>query len=459
WCKPFLFHSWTKGEPRAVGNTQPYAALKRLFDSEMKPRDTFLNLLNAPLLYTVLDREVPDSFFLPVMFYATDSVQDIYLKRIRAFDSDRVPFALLPGNAGMTEVDGMPAPLQSYRLAEHVYRNYVPLGVVDGWETWVSRTRWERARAAVSEVKLPFREVASFFQQSLDASLDADGLSLRAGVGDTQIHHFLDVPKLHFGAVRSHHALRFRYRSTRAGPLQVFFRFSGRDYNEADSSQVAIAAGGNAWQEAWVPVPLQNRGGAALEDIRLDPPNATEMVLRDFELVFGKPFDIRRQSVKMRMLPFVWGNFDSKSAVRNTAVLEEIALPESAVRGFTHLSFPIQPQVDKTSGNYLHLCISLPPPPPPNKAESDTVDRTTGWKKAGKLKVQYGKSPQGTIEFDLVRPLEVGRALLQEYTNGCKDYLVRLSSQWAWMAQPVDQLVLESSVPIRLRAASIRKGD
>src|SRR5262245_21475918 len=60
------------------------------------------------------------------------------------------------------------------------------------------------------------------------------------------------------------------------------------------------------------PIPLENRG-AALEDIRLDPPNAAEMVLRDFELVFGKPFDVRRQSFKMRMLPFVWGNFDSKS--------------------------------------------------------------------------------------------------------------------------------------------------
>ena len=45
------------------------------------------------------------------------------------------------------------------------------------------------------------------------------------------------------------------------------------------------------------------------------------------------------------------------------------------------------------------------------------------------------------------------------FTEGCKDYLVRLSSEYAWMSQPVDALVLESNTPFRLREANLRKGD
>jgi hypothetical protein len=71
--------------------------------------------------------------------------------------------------------------------------------------------------------------------------------------------------------------------------------------------------------------------------------------------------------------------------------------------------------------------------------------------------VRYGTNPGASFEFDLVQP--VPDQDQRPFTDACKDYLIRLSSEYAWMSQPVDSLVLESNTPFRLREANLRKGD
>jgi hypothetical protein len=451
---PYVFHNWSKGESRMTSAPRSYQGLKSFLDTHIGPHDTFLEMLSGPLLYAFTEREVPDSFFLPTMFYATDSVQDAYLRRLALFDrDDRVPIAILPGSSGVGDLDGIPTQVRSYRIAEHVYRHYQPLTTVEGFEIWTSRTRWLRQHPEAQGVRLPLIEPERYQTAHVEARRDADVLIVRATGPDPHISDFVGIPP---GAPGEPPALRLRYRTSAPGTLGVSFRRTGGGYSDAATVAVRPASD---WQETAVLVPFALAAGQRLEGVRLEPPAGAELSVKDLELVYGQPRAGNPENFSIGMLAFLWGSYDSRAAAHTTVLQQKLALPpDQAQRNRWELA--VDPGVDKSTGNYLHLCLSLPASPrptPPTERPQELVDRPAGWRVAGKVRVRYGTNPGASFEFDLVQPApdEDQRA----FTDGCKDYLVRLSSEYAWMSQPVDSLVLESNTPFRLREANLRKGD
>ena len=138
------------------------------------------------------------------------------------------------------------------------------------------------------------------------------------------------------------------------------------------------------------------------------------------------PFS-RGQVFELGRLPHIWGTFDDKKAVETTRVLDTLNTQEISASSNTMTRFELAPDIDKNSGNYLHLKV-----------------RSDQW---GICAVSYGKRWPSSFEFQLIPSAEY------------QDYLVRISSQWAWNEESVNELSVKTTVPIHIKEVYIRKGD
>jgi hypothetical protein len=463
--EPFDLYAWKDGEARFKGRTPDYMRVKAFLDVHMRPSDTFLEMLNAPLLYSLLEREVPGNFFLPTMFYATDRTQDIYLKRLAQYGgTERVPFALLPVAGSRANIDKIPNTARSYRIAEHVYRNYVLLGILDGLEVWVSRARWDAAGKAVEARPLRFAEPESHRAIALTTSRrDGDTLWLQPNGPEPFIDGALELGGVTLGGLSSPHAVSFFYRTPLPGMLRMSFRYGDGDY--VDSGKVTLqASASDQWQRAELAIPVRFERELTLTGVRIAPPGDAELEIKGLELVYGAPPAATAETFSAEMLPFIWGNFDTRLGSGQGTSLESLTIPE-ATRPQRSFELKLSPRPDKSSGNYLQLCVRIPGVGlgPVGVERWQTVKHAGGWQSAGTVTLRYGLDPPSTFEFDLVRPSPFAPGLpadlASSFARECKRYLIRLSAQYAWNSQAVSLLQLESSTPILLEAADLLKGD
>ena len=468
--QPFAFYAWQRDEPRYAGATPQYPALHAFLDGTLRPNQTFLELLNMSLLYTVLEREVPGQFFLPSMFYATDSVQDSYLARLQAFGgSERVPVVLLPVPNSRTwhsYIDGIPNALRSYRIAEHVYRQYVPFGVMDGVTVWVSRARFDEAGKQVPSFALSWREPEAYRPESLEASrVEDDVLRLVAKGRAPQIRRVATLDGVQLGGLESAHAVRFLYRSNVPGTLQIFVRYADRQYNPADSGQVALVAG-SEWLAGQIWIPPRPESGIAVTDLRIHPPAGSVVEIRALELAYGDPAPQPPQSYSAGMLPFLWGSLDARLSITPGKLEESLVVPEGKP-ALTSFDLTLNASADKSKGNDLQLCLRLPDldvqgPSGLRTRHWNTIQHAGGWQSAGTATLSYGVPPS-TFDFTLVSPDPkapgLPRELVRSFAHECKRYLVRLSAQYAWNSQPVAHVHIDTSVPLILESAALLSGD
>jgi hypothetical protein len=461
----FQFHTWQAEERRFNGHEPNYSKLRAFLSATLGPRDTFLEMLNMPVLYGLLDREVPGQFFLPTMFYATDSVQKSYLARLEAFGgSARVPVVLLPGDKG-SNIDGIENTLRSYRIAEHIYRNYVPFVTIDGFEVWISRVRWDEAAQKITPRPLSFRDPSGYRTHSVKPPrLESGVLQIAAAGPDPRVEDFVEVKGVPLGGVAVHHAVRFSYRASVAGELELFYRFIGGNYNAADSARTKLLGSPSGeWQSAEIAIPAKADPKVAIHALRIDPPEGAALEIKDLTLVFGQPTVPDPERYLAGMLPFFWGNFDDHQAAREAHVVESIALPNgnSPLAAF---DLKFNPIADKSAGNYLMLCIRLPAIDTVTKSRRwHSVDHDGSWQGAGTVTVSYGAAPPSSFTFDLVQPTPgapgLPEALTRSFTEECKPYLVRLSAQYVWNSQAISSVSVASSVPVVLEMASVLMGD
>jgi hypothetical protein len=467
--EPFAFHDWQRNEQRFAGKIPSYPELQAFLGSTLRPGETFLELLNMPLLYALFDREVPGQFFLPTMFYATDSVQKSFLARLAAFGgTERVPVVLLPieGNK-RNDIDKIDNALRSYRIAEHVYRDYLPIDTLDDFEVWLSRARWDEAARGIAPRPLSFLEPSEYRVKSVEPPrLESGALWISSKGPDPQVDGAVALDGVVLGGLASHHVVRFLYRTSARGTLEMFFRFTGSKYSPVDSGSTTVSPRApGEWGVAQIPIPRAGGTARALKGLRIDPPDNAELEIKSLELVFAEPPRRKVDAFSIGMLPFFWGNFDPVLGSGAGTVLENVAVPApgAPVNAFD-LSW--SSGSSERSASYLQLCLRIPGvggEPSSALRRWRTVKHGGGWVSAGKMTLRYGAEPQSTFEFDLVRPdlnaPGMPAALARSFELECKRYVVRLSAQYAWSRQPVSTIRLDSSVPVVLEAAQLLAGD
>jgi hypothetical protein len=89
--------------------------------------------------------------------------------------------------------------------------------------------------------------------------------------------------------------------------------------------------------------------------------------------------------------------------------------------------FSFRPITDKSSGNYIHFRI---------KSEQ-----------SANLTIIYGNESISSIMFQVLPSAKY------------EDYLVRISSQWQWMSEPISSIMINSSRKIEIGGITIKKGD
>jgi hypothetical protein len=421
------------------------------------PEDTFLELLNTPLLYSLLDREVPAQFFLPTMFYATDGVQDNLLQRLQAFGgSARVPVAL-----SGRKIDKIENSLRSYRISEFVYREYFPFGRLDDIEVWVSRARWNEASQKVTPRPLSFRAPSDYRISSMDPPVLEDGvLHLSAKGTDPRAEDVAEVDGITLGGLTSYHGVRLSYRTSLAGTLELFYRLGGGKYNAEASGQAALTVA-EEWQTVEIEIPPLPEPKTALAGLRIDPPDGAELRVKDLALVFGASTAFAPQRFNLGMLPFFWGSFDDHRAAETAKVIQAIEVPKDRA-ALTKLKLRFAPAPTPGASRYLKLCLRVPGFTPTKPRTWRTVQHEGSWQDIGDVTLRYA-SPTSAFTFDLVQPQPNARGLpedlVRSFAEGCKTYLIRMSAQYAWNSQSISSISLASSVPVVVESASLLEGD
>lgn len=270
-------------------------ALKRFFDAEMRPEQSFADLTNGQLLYGLTLRRVP--FFLhSTQLIQSEPPQRVYLKQWkRALDADQMPLVVVSSSFFGANIDDIPSTMGLYLISEFIYQHYEPYARVADFEIWRATTGPtppnQTARALPPTLFAPeFRRLEAGAQPraaELEASAPVPDL-----VPGSQVFSISAPPS---GALQctneSCPAVRFEYSSVSSGVLRVLYRAGAQGFTEA--AQVPIGPARDAWtpsivlrpSEPWreLAIVAPPAAGVALTQAELAavPPLAETPVLND----------------------------------------------------------------------------------------------------------------------------------------------------------------------------------
>lgn len=432
----FGFHHWKYQEPRSKVNESQYNSLVEFMDKNLKPGQTFFDFTNSPILYIGTEKEFL-TYLIPLVYNASDQIQEIQLRNLQSkYEDQKIPFVVFRnGTPALENFDGVPNEIRHYKLAEFIYRNYYPYKSVGTYQIWQAKNAAAEDSWAYEEFQLNC--VAKFNPRQLQYNdvvvekKEADLIKLKSGQNDPYFYNFFDdknrCPAL---SPTRYWFLRIKYKSDVSGNLQALYLFEGQNnYSVEQSAFVNI----DSVSESTITLPLVNLSEIGkLEDVRLDPPSGSSFELSGMEIISLKHIESKmfNQSFDLMKLPYIWGEFDTKDAAEKTQVQAEL-LQDGLVEleAEKPLLIKIPKDIDKTSGNYLHFRIQA--------------------NHEGTIQMKYGVGDyrNSTVTFTAVPSEEP------------VDYLVRVSSQWKWMSEPVDSLEVVSDQAISIEQISIRKGD
>ncbi len=353
----FEFHRWQEGAQRVYFHEENHRALVDFLERQLEGDETFFDFTNSPLLYVLANKRFP-TYVIPNLVQTAEPIQhQVVADLTDLHDAGLLPYVIFKqGHRFWDQTDGVPNEVRSYRIAEFIYRHYEPLGRFGRYEVWC-RSGDRAGEPARSEVAVYELEPVDTVQtHDLEADVGDEGVMLDAGAGDPYAFGLFDLSATPPLTSKSHWRLELDYRSTMAGDIQLFFGLDGRPFSSRSTTVGRLQVGSGR-----LTVPIPNPGGERLSDIRLDPPpHAAVTVLRgalqgsDGMNLPLKPEDVD-QSFDLRRLPWVWGRLDPLEAAGTTPVLAALQAEPAVLDRGAELVLALDPAVDKTLGNYLHL--------------------------------------------------------------------------------------------------------
>ncbi|MBA3899513.1 MAG: hypothetical protein H0X62_04755 [Bacteroidetes bacterium] len=131
-------------EEKILGNNefakQNYDEIKLFLDKHISADQTFLDFSNTPMLYYYCQRKVPSYFCQTLQNTVDDYLQLQHLKRITPKTVPVVIYSNYPVS-GFDQTDGVPNSMRQYLIAEYIYKNYKPFGIINKHSVWVSKNK------------------------------------------------------------------------------------------------------------------------------------------------------------------------------------------------------------------------------------------------------------------------------------------------------------------------------
>jgi hypothetical protein len=431
----FSPHEWKATEERVVVNLsmkQQISRMKAFFDHTLGPTQTFAELVNAHLLYSLVRR--PYAFFHhAVQIIQSDPAQAVYLAQWqRKLQKQEVPLVVtrMTGYWG-SALDGMPLGLSVYRLSEFLYQYYEPYMYVEGLEIWKQKDFTLQEPQSGTETITPLYLPQSPASASNNVAID--GKAFRATGPDPWVCGILDNPGSHLFAGEQY-AIRIVYRSSKAGPWTI--NPMTRKGDSSSGPTYEFLADASDKEQSTYLVPSDTFRTESFADFRVDIPDDSTFEIIAIEAYpgmkpgFGTRIETTHQELDFKLLPYVWANYDSKSSLEEKRTLHTLQIAPAPVSSANTLRLDIPVNIDKTTGNYLLLQAT--------GAQNAVVDlRLSDGRRSGLL--HFRLKGKKTGEF----------------------YLVRISSLWVWYSrQPLHiEVSTTSQRPLEVSHAAILKGD
>ncbi|MEQ8172973.1 MAG: hypothetical protein ABRQ38_29080, partial [Candidatus Eremiobacterota bacterium] len=432
----FEFKYWKNKESRVIiTDVSQYKDLTSFLTQNLKVNQTFYEFITAPFLYAFTEKEVPECFFLPTMFYASDPTQNYYIKKLNnLYENNKIPFIIFKDTAWWGSViDGIPNEVRSYRIAEFIYKHYKPLGTINTYQIWVANNfdRSVLTQMDKSIIHLTYKDEKEIESNNIiKLKKEQNTISFKCKKYNPYMFNFLDLANIKPIDNNSCWYIKFKYRTSVSGNLTIRYIFNNYS-NQSNNSLPVTTDVSHKFTELITPIKVTDKSKNLLTDIRLDPPENSffeiqeiELIKRNYNLVL---LNTIQQDCNLLKLPYIWGTYDTKQASTNTIVVEEILSKGINISPNNTVKLKFNSNFDKSSGNYLHI-----------KLKSDM---------GGNITLSYGREINNLITFEVIP------------SNKVENYLIRISSQWLWMSEPVDSITIISTIPLNIEEILIRKGD
>jgi hypothetical protein len=140
---PWLaFPAWSVGQERVAMNPNDKAraaAFKGWMDANLTPTQTFADLTNAHLLYTLSGRRFP-FFHHATQLIQFEAPQQVYVKQWRELlAKNELPAVVFKSGFFGSSIDYIFSSQSLFLISEFVYQHYEPAGMVWDFELWKAR--------------------------------------------------------------------------------------------------------------------------------------------------------------------------------------------------------------------------------------------------------------------------------------------------------------------------------
>lgn len=119
---------------------QNYNEFKQFLDKNLSSDQTFLDFSNSPMLYYYCQRRVPSYFCQSLQNSIDDYLQLQHLKNVNMKNVPVVIYSNYPPN-GLDDMDGVPTVMRQYIIAEYIFSNYKPYGIINDRSIWISKDK------------------------------------------------------------------------------------------------------------------------------------------------------------------------------------------------------------------------------------------------------------------------------------------------------------------------------
>jgi hypothetical protein len=405
-----------------------YSAVVKQINKLLLPGETYLDFSNQTLLYALTGRENPTYISQSPGLISGEYSQTQFISQIEAVH-DKVPLALLPKNPvylGLS-LDGMQNSYRYYKVAEYIYKNYSPLGIVGDYAIWCRNDKAQKYKLSsfvspsISISKNMFDRLTAY---DANIELNNGAVEITAGNTDPQLVGFeniiRDSMKNDMEAI-----IEIEYTSTVGGNVQLFYtRQKNEEFSEESSIRQTCQRQGLL--DFKIPLTLFSR-------VRLDVPDGSKFSIKRVSLLNDGQFtsagydyaDINEaHTYYIGAIPYLWGQYDVKKAYENRSIRDAIVTVNNGYRINDNT-------ILKEKGNYFLLNI--------------TAD------KEGSVTIFFGSDNNDNF------------STLNSYTfnvyKGRNNYLIRVSSDSYWYSKIINAFRLSLYEGVIVNEMQILEGD
>lgn len=437
----FQFLDWQDKQERVTYKIPPeMEQIVDFMEKNLQEGQTFYDFTDAPELF-VLSQKEHLLYVTPPHANVSDDNQNVtnfYLQN--AYDEEKLAYVIFKQGTGWDNLDGVPRELVSYRTAEFIYKHFHPAYKIGRFEVWEANFIESELDKLSEEVFYPLNfleiELAQFKDAIVNQIENQNALLFTAQGQDPYIYNFLDLSEIKILEKDNDvYTLQITYQAELKADtdLQVFYAFEGEKFSEEYSDRAKLAKSKNEDDNVLVIKLNQtiDHAGQRLKALRFDFPHNSQVKIEQVtyqvtDFYVDKMTGVY-QGFDLAKLPYIWGIYDEQDAVDTTEVLQTLVNEEIQLMPNELHTFLIDPVISKENGNYIHFRIRT----------SDEAN----------IKFYYTNPEESYFTFDAVP------------SDQFEDYLVRVSSQWQWMSEDVNKLVISSSENLVISELYVREGD